>query len=125
VNGDAADLATFEALWKKVLEDFEGGDAHGKFVQHAQRADLLPDAAKRYRLFKAQVTEDDGLDDDDKAAKLELIDKRLGGIAMLAMAQLDANKTEPKPSKAARFFTVLVAALMLAAIIGLFWALQL
>lgn len=119
-----ADQAAFEALWKKVLSDFEG-DAHGKFVQHAQRAGLLPEAAKRYRLFKEQVAEDESLDDDARTAKLALIDKRLGGIAMLAIAQLDASKSEPKPNKAARMFTILVAAMMLAAIIGLFWALQL
>lgn len=121
---DVADQATFEALWKKVLSDFEG-EAHGKFVHHAQRANLLPEAAKRYRLFKEQVTADDSLDEADKKAKLETIDKRLGGIAMLAMAQLDASKTETQPSKAARFFTFVIAAFLLAAIIGLFWALQL
>ena len=121
---DVADLATFEALWKKVLSDFEG-DAHGKFVHHAQRANLLPEAAKRYRLFKEQVADDESLDEGDRRAKLETIDKRLGGIAILAMAQLDASKTDPTPSKAARFFTFVIAAFLLAVIIGLVWALQL
>ena len=121
---DAADQATFEALWKKVLSDFEG-EAHGKFVQHAQRANLLPEAAKRYRLFKEQLEADESLGEDERKARLEAVDKRLGGIAMLAMAQLDARKSEPKPSKAARAVTFVVAAMMLLAIVGLFWALQL
>lgn len=121
MNGDAADQATFEARWKKVLADFEGDEAHGAFVQHAQRANLLPEAAKRYRLHKDQLAEQG----EDDPAKLELIDKRLGGIAMLAMAQLDANKTEPQPSNWRRIFTVLVALMTIAAIVGLFRALML
>ncbi|HHH28701.1 MAG TPA: hypothetical protein ENK57_10210, partial [Polyangiaceae bacterium] len=67
---DAADQATFEALWKKVLSDFEG-EAHGKFVQHAQRANLLPEAAKRYRLFKEQLEADESLGEDERKARLE------------------------------------------------------
>jgi hypothetical protein len=119
VNGDAADQATFEALWKKVLADFDGDEAHGAFVQHAQRADLLPEAAKRYRLYREQ------LEQEAKADKLEKIDKRLGGIAMLAMAQLDASKTEPTPSNWRRIFTLVVALMTIAAIVGLFKALML
>ena len=78
---------------------------------------LLPEAARRYRLYK------DELGESADPAVLERVDKRLGGITMLAMAELDAQRTEPTPPTMGRVLTFVAVFLTVAAIIGLFRAL--
>lgn len=72
---------TLEALWKHVLDHWEEDAAHGAFLEHCQRADQLVEAAVRYRGMK-------GDRERGKAAE-----KRLAGVALLALAKLEASRT--------------------------------
>ena len=75
--GDAA----FEALWKRVLDDWEDERSHGAFLEYCQAADLLAEAAARYRGMKG---------DRNRSA---IAEKRLAGIAIVALAKLHATRS--------------------------------
>jgi hypothetical protein len=107
-----------DALWAKVLEDFAAPRAHQAFIDHCRQSERLPEAAKRYRDHKERLAED------DEAARAEA-DRRLGAIAMLAMAQLDANRSPPGRSRLLQALTLVMAILTLAAMVGLIRALLL
>jgi len=104
-SGDAmtsADSAIAEALWSKVIEDVTATKAHEAFVSHCQQCDQLQEAARRYREHR------DGIDEADEETR-ELITKRLGGIATVAMAQLDAQRTDPHESRMLRVLQFIIA----------------
>ena len=74
--------AAFEALWKNVLDHWEEARAHGAFLELCQATDQLAEAAARYRGMKG---------DRDRAAVAE---KRLAGIAIVALAKLEATRSQ-------------------------------
>lgn len=96
------DSAVIEALWAKVEENLRADAPHQAFLEQCARSERLLDAAKRYRQVR------DGLDDEELRA---LIDRRLAAIATLAMAQIDAHRTAPRP-KRSRGWLILAAALV-------------
>ena len=70
-----------EALWKNVLDHWDEDKAHGAFLEHCQNADQLVEAAVRYR----------GMSGDHERG--ETAKKRLQGVAILAMAKLESERT--------------------------------
>jgi hypothetical protein len=70
-----------EALWKRVLDGWEQDRAHGAFLEHCQQSGQLAEAAARYR----------GMVGDRQRG--ELAKKRLEGVAVLAIAALEASRT--------------------------------
>lgn len=70
-----------EALWKKVVDDWDSDAAHGAFVEHCQLTDQLLEAAVRYRGMSG---------DRDRGPSAK---KRLEGISLLALAKLEAART--------------------------------
>lgn len=106
-----ADRAILEALWAKVVDDVGASKAHDAFIKHCQQSDQLPEAARRYREHR------DALDGEAEETK-ELINKRLAAIATLAMAQIDAQRSDPSKSRALRILQVVIAILTFAAIVG-------
>jgi hypothetical protein len=80
-----ADLA-FEVLWKNVLDRWDEDRAHGAFLEHCQVTDQLAAAAARYRGMKG---------DRERGTVAE---KRLAGVAIVALAKLEATRTRPSPS---------------------------
>ncbi len=80
--------AVATALWQRVLDDFEDDATHAAFLEHSQRSGTLVAAATRYRNHRKQ------LDPDDDAVRVADIDKRLATIATLAIARLDAERSE-------------------------------
>jgi hypothetical protein len=79
--------AAFEALWKNVLDRWDDDRAHGAFLEHCQASDQLAEAAARYRGMKG---------DHERGAAAE---KRLAGIAIVALAKLEATRTPPSASR--------------------------
>jgi len=88
--------SAFEALWKNVLDRWEDDRAHGAFLEHCQVTDQLAEAAARYRGMKG---------DRDRGASAE---KRLAGVAIVALAKLEATRT-PRRSSRSRTGATLVA----------------
>ena len=79
-----------EALWKKVLDNWEEDAAHGAFLEHCQSTQQLVEAAVRYRGMKGD------------RERGEVAEKRLKGVAILAMASLETTRSE-KPRRTNRY----------------------
>ena len=75
--------AAFEALWKNVLDRWDDERAHGAFLEHCQMTDQLAEAAARYRGMKG---------DRERGAVAE---RRLAGVAIVALAKLEATRSRP------------------------------
>ena len=117
---DSASAAITEALWRKVLDDFDNDEVHAKFIQHCNAIGELALAAKRYREHK------DGLSEDTDDATRELVDKRLEAVALLAVAQLDVQRSDkPKRHPLVWVLTATVVLMFIAAVIGFLRALML
>jgi hypothetical protein len=114
---EPGDIVIAEALWAKVVDDLSEDAAYATYLQHCQDAELLPDAAQRFQQIKAE------LDDDD--AQRELIDKRLAGIALVALSKLDGQRIDPKPATVKQFLTFIIVLLALSAVVGFIKALLL
>lgn len=97
-----------EVLWKHVLDHWEDDAAHAAFLERCQATDRLVEAAVRYRGMTG---------DRDRS---ETAQKRLNGVALLAMAKLETVRT-PAPKARAIWTSVLLIALFLA---GSFWLLM-
>jgi len=89
--------AAFEALWKSVLDRWEDERTHGAFLEYCQTTDQLAEAAARYRGMKG---------DRDRSA---IAEKRLAGIAIVALAKLHATRT-PVARPGRRLGSLLLAA---------------
>jgi hypothetical protein len=83
MTGDANESAdpVLEALWKRVVDAWDDDKAHAALLEHALRAERLPDLAGRYRALK---------DDPEKGARAQ---KKLDGIVVAATQTLFAMKT--------------------------------
>lgn len=78
----------FEALWKSVLDHWDEDRPHGAFLDYCGATDQLAEAAARYRGMKG---------DRDRFAVAE---KRLAGIAIVALAKLEATRSPaPRPRR--------------------------
>lgn len=100
-----------EALWSKVLDDFDDDAAHLRFIEHCRSEGRLPEAARRYREHKERLG--------PSAPERAQVDKRLGAIALLAMAALDAHKSaKPGRHPLSLLVAAVVVAFFLAAVVG-------
>jgi hypothetical protein len=106
--GDASDELV-EALWAKVLEDWEAERAHDAFVSVSAERGRLGDAAARYRGQLACP--------DRKA----LAEKKMQAIAILAAQALESERTTTS-SRAPRWIAWVAAVLTAAAVAVLVYA---
>jgi hypothetical protein len=106
--GDAA----FEALWKNVLDHWDEERAHGAFLELCQGTDQLAEAAARYRGMKGD------------RARSAVAEKRLAGIAIVALAKLEATRSRaPTPRRAGGLILAAAFGLASAALVAyLMWA---
>jgi hypothetical protein len=72
-----------DELWQAVLASWADDDAHLAFLDHCRATEQLGAAAARYR------EEVEGGD----PARAEAAQKRLAGIALLAVLELEARRT--------------------------------
>jgi hypothetical protein len=98
--------AAFEALWKSVLDRWDDERTHGAFLEYCQATDQLAEAAARYRGMKG---------DRDRSAVAE---KRLAGIAIVALAKLHATRS-PAVRSGRRAGNLILAACFGLAAVGL------
>lgn len=91
-----------EALWKRVLDNWEDEAAHSAFLEYCQRTDRLVDAAVRYR----------GMTGD--RARAQISEKKLKAVALLAMTRLEVARLIERraPNRTAHY--VLLLAFVLA-----------
>jgi hypothetical protein len=108
---DASQNAVAEALWSKVLEDFSSDKTHEAFLEHCRNANLLPEAARRYREHKNTLNE-------AQKEEREAVDKRLSAVAILAMSQLDAKRSPPA-TRGKKVLTLIAAVIALGSVLGL------
>jgi len=105
-----------EALWAKTCSDWDEKSVHDAFISHCVAAERLGEAAGRY---KAKV-HPDGPDQDDEEQKIAR--KRLGAIAVLAMANMEAESEEVRRRKEAGPSRTFVNCFAIAALVGLLGA---
>ena len=97
---------TLEALWKNTLDHWDEDRTHSAFLSYCQQTDQLAEAAARYRGMAA---------DRDRSGSAQ---QRLQGIAMLAIARLEATRTR-SPRTRRRAGGVLLVLLFAAATVAL------
>ena len=117
-----AERAVADALWEKVSQDLRAEGAHQAFLEHCARFDLLSEAARRYREVKDALAAEEPQRAEDDELRI-LIDKRLAAIAMLAMAQLEARRTEPASPRSRRWLTLIAAVIAIGSTGVLLWSL--
>lgn len=93
---ESSDL-TFETLWGRVLEAWDNDKTHGALLEYAVRAQMLPEAAGRYRALK---------DDPEKGIVAK---KKLDGIVLAATQMMLSMKT-PTVTKTPLSITLSAAA---------------
>jgi len=81
--GGSAD-AGFEALWQRVVDQWDDDKTHAALIEFALRTEQLSEAAGRYRKLK---------DDPTKAAGAQ---KRLDAIVLAATQLMMSKKTPPR-----------------------------
>ena len=111
MNEPAEDLV-LEGLWTKLTASFEDEERHQAFVAYCRESRQLDEAARRYRLVA------EGKDDAVPAgeATADLAKKRLGQVAVVAVATLEADRTEPgakRGHRIVRLAALIVFVLML------------
>jgi hypothetical protein len=112
------DDPTFDALWNQVVEDWDDDGKHGKFLAYAQQARMLGEAASRYR-----SAADAGSPYRLSESRLVDAQKRLAGVATLAVMDLDANKSSHvsgEHNKTVRVAAILVMLFLVGALLFLF-----
>ena len=75
--------AALEALWKQVVDNWDDDKPHAAFLEHCRQTNQLAEAAARYR----------GMTGD--RARGTAAQKRLDGVAILALAALESTRTAP------------------------------
>jgi hypothetical protein len=108
VTGEAKD-PILDALWARVLEAWDDDKTHAALLEHAMRAQALPEIAGRYRSLS---------EDPDKAP---LAKKKLDGIVAAATQMLMSMKT-PAPGKTPLPITLSAAGVSLLLLAWLAWA---
>ncbi len=98
--------SAFEALWKSVLDRWDDERAHGAFLEYCQTTNQLAEAAARYRGMKG---------DRDRSPVAE---KRLAGIAIVALAKLHATRS-PVARSGRRLGSLILAGCFGLAAVGL------
>lgn len=124
---------TVDVLWAQVLAGWDDDKRHQAFVTYCIENDQLAQAAHRYR----RIAEPDVAASGDEVAltsaetpyrvqagRKEDAKKRMQGIAILAMSNLDAAKSQPNQGLA-KVLVFLAAAMFLGgALVGLMWMLR-
>ena len=100
---------SLEALWKRVTDDWENDAAHGAFLEHCQQTGQLVEAAVRYRGMTG---------DRDKGPTAE---KRLKGVAVLAMASLETSRRPTKQTASRLGSLLMIAFFLTATAVLLYW----
>lgn len=102
-DDEAAPDAVFTALWARALEAWEEDGPHRALLEHALKANLLPDLAGRYRAL---------VEDPDKGTRAQ---KQIDRIVAAATQMMFAMKTPPRTKtptswtlSAALFFVLVV-----------------
>jgi hypothetical protein len=90
-----------EALWMRVVEDWDNDKAHAALLDHAMRTRALPEIAGRYRAFASDP------------AKAELAQKKITVIMTAATEMLISMRT-PRPGKVPLPITLSAVAICLA-----------
>lgn len=98
---------SIEALWAHVLDHWEEEKAHAAFLQHCDQLNQLAEAATRYRGMTGDHT------------RAEIAEKKLKAIAVLAMAKLETQRSQPSSGSRSlltwvAFFLLTAAALTVA-----------
>jgi hypothetical protein len=77
-------------LWQNVLARWDDDAAHAAFLDHCRALKQLGVAASRYReeVKKASAYRED-------TTRVETAQKRLNAVALLAVIELDATRSEP------------------------------
>ena len=92
-----------DALWKRVLDNWDDDGVHGAFLEYCERTDCLVEAAVRYRGMAAD------------RQRSEAAQTRLRAISVIAFAKLEAARTPQRQARrhATRVlgFVLLLAAL--------------
>ena len=101
--------AVLDALWKRVLKAWDDDKTHAALLDHAMRAERLPDIAGRYRALA---------DDPDKGP---LAKKKLDAIVLAATQMLLSMKT-PKPGKVPLPITLSAFGICAVLLLWLAWA---
>ena len=109
-GGESQD-AVFEALWSRCLEAWDDDKPHTALLDHALKAQKLPELAGRYRTIKET--------DPDKAARAE---KKINGIVVAATQMLMAQKT-PARTKTPLSWTLSLAIVVLLVSIWMYFQL--
>lgn len=80
-----------EALWSKAIGNWKEDERHKAFVAYCRETNRLDEAARRYR------TVVDGAEPSLESTPeiVEDAKKRLSGVALVAVATLEADRTEP------------------------------
>lgn len=78
-----------DELWAKVSASWDDEKAHAAFLELSRLRGELPAAAARYRAAREAS--------DDEATRA-LLEKRLKGIALLALLELDAARNVDPPA---------------------------
>jgi hypothetical protein len=101
--------AVLDALWARVMEAWDDEKPHHAVLEHALRAQALPELAGRYRALEG---------DPEKGA---LAKKRLDAIVLAATQMLMSMKT-PKPGKVPLPITLTAFAISVLLLSWLGWA---
>jgi hypothetical protein len=98
-HDDSAD-PVLDALWKRVLDSWDDDRTHAALLEHAVRAQALPEIAGRYRALTAD------------AARGARAKAKLDAVVLAATQMLLSTKT-PKPGKTPLSITLSAAAVCL------------
>lgn len=93
-----------EALWKRVVDEWENEERHAAFLDYCQGNERLVEAAVRYRGMAGDRT------------RSESAEKKLRAVALLAMTKLEVSRTTERPGSGHSASYVLIAGFVLATI---------
>jgi hypothetical protein len=100
-------LGALETLWKHVLDHWDEEAAHRAFLEHCNQANLLVEAAVRYRGMKGDH------------ARGALAEQKLTAIRALALSRLAAARTPERRRSGGRGMSYLLIAIFVIGTIGL------
>ena len=100
--------AALEALWKQVVDNWDDDKPHGAFLEHCRQTNQLAEAAARYRGMTGDRT---------RGAAAQ---KRLEGVAILAMAALESTRSAgvPRPRQTTNLLLLLLFGALTLGLVG-------